>query len=332
MHRRISFQLAFLWLASSGVLACSDDGGAVDSTTLDGSSTDSPTTGSSSDATSLGTSSTSSADGSSSSAAETTASESSSGTETDGPPEVELGAVCPIDERVGEVAIWLAGGEASLAGRLWDAPDPWIGPAELTTDTCAFHHFATDTCGQCEDDEVCSFAGECVPVRRADTDAELDVTANGATMTIEADDITGDLYGIVGDGDADISLTLRFGGETIEVPAIAFAHEIPDLALVAQGDSCTPLGLDATWTPSTDGARVRTVIPINHHAGGPTFTVCDAPGGSFHADAEMLQPLAVITCLEYQGVDVANTAALHTPLGCVDVRLGVQPVVDLQWQ
>jgi hypothetical protein len=242
--------------------------------------------------------------------------------------------VCPLTERIGEVTVWLGGGQASLYGVVWDRPDPWIGPAELETSTCAFHRFATDSCGACEPDEVCGFEGACVAQRVAFTDAEIDVTANGTTETIVADGITGQLYGEVGDGDADVALTLRFGGEEIVVPALPFATPIDDLAITGEGDSCTPLGLDATWTPRDDGSRVRTVIPINHHAAGPTFTVCDVPAteGAFAADAEMLQPLAVITCLEFQGIDIAQTAAATTPLGCIDFRVGVQPFVELQWQ
>ena len=82
----------------------------------------------------------------------------------------------------------------------------------------------------------------------------------------------------------------------------------------------------ALGKPAKDGAFVRTTIPINHHAGGPTFTECAAPDGSgaFHADAAMINPLAVKTGLEFQGVEHVFVAAAVTPQGCVEFRFGTK--------
>lgn len=328
MHERRFRSISLVCFAGL-VLACGDDGGGAADPDSTGASTTSP--GSSDGSSGSGsTGGPSSSDGGTSLAD----SGSESGTDTDTPPAYELGEVCSLDERVGELAIWTSEGVASLYGAVWDGPDPWIGPAELSNTGCAFHRFDPGACGACEVGEVCRFDGKCVAQRTALTDAELDVTVDGETQTIVANGVTGELFGTVGDGTAALALTLRFAGEEIALPPLGFGAAIPDLVVTGEGDSTTPLGLDATWTSRADDARVRTVIPVNHHAGGPTFTVCDVPAqaGSFHADAGMLQPLAVITGLEFQGLDVAQTAALHTAIGCVDVRLGVQIPPDVQWQ
>lgn len=250
------------------------------------------------------------------------------------PSAITLGAACDPTTRVGEVGIWTSGFDPELGGTVYDAPDPWIGPAELATETCAFHRFSTTSCGDCDDDETCSFAGICVPQRHARTDLELDVEVDGALQTFTADPITGMVYGPVGTIDASFTLTLRYAGQAIALPALTLARMPPDLRVVGEGDSMAPGAIDASWTPIAEGSRVRTVIPINHHAAGPTFTSCDAPGplGSFHADAAMIQPLAVVTGVEFQGVDAANTAAVETPEGCLEIRLGERQYTSVEWE
>lgn len=248
-------------------------------------------------------------------------------------PDIEVGAVCALDERIGLVQIWHEGETAMVYGVVYDGPDPWIGPPELTNETCAFHRFSPSSCGACDPGQVCAFSGDCVDARLAITDALLDVTSGGETTNIVADPITGDLYGpLLATGD-DATVRLRAGGIDVELPALAFAPELEGVAIGGEGDTTTPEILHAVWTPRDDGSRVRTVIPINHHAGGPTFTVCDVPavGGTFHADGEMLQPLATMTGLEFQNLDVSQTAAVHTSAGCIDVRVGRQIYVSIEW-
>ncbi len=247
-----------------------------------------------------------------------------------GPGTIVLDEVCPLLERVGEVTVWIVD-QPFVVGVVYDRPDPWIGPAELENADCEFHRFTPDACNGCAPGEVCSFAGECVPQRQAFTAAELDVTADGTTQTITANEVTGQLFGDLGSGTADVTLTLRFGDEQIEVPALPFAAPLSGLMMELEGDSSAPMSLDVTWSPRDDGSRVRTVVPINHHAAGPTFTYCDVPASQpgFHADEGMLVPLAVITGLEFQGIDVARTAAAYTSSGCIEFRVGVEMRGDL---
>jgi hypothetical protein len=321
MSRRASSWVLSSCLSSSWVVACSGDDGAADPST----------TGSDPD-TSAGTNptaETSAGDSGTSTDATTTAADSSTG---DPVVMIEPGAVCPLDGRIGLVEIWSADGVGSVRGTIYDRPDPWIGPAELQNASCAFHRFSTTSCGPCDGDDVCSFEGECVAPRLAHTDAVLDVTIDGDTVSLAADPITGALFGDV-DGEADVVLRLRFGDVDLELPALAYAPAPEGLTVVGEGDATTPVSVDASWTPRDDGSRVRTVIPINHHAGGPTFTACDVPTntGNLHADAGMLVPLATITGLEFQGLDVSQTAAAHIDAGCVEFRIGRQVHDGVTW-
>jgi hypothetical protein len=103
-----------------------------------------------------------------------------------------------------------------------------------------------------------------------------------------------------------------------------------DVVLTLDGGSDSPDGLAISWTPAPTGALVFTLIPINHHAGGPTYTECavDAAVGSMHVPGEMLKPLAVSTGLEFQGVDHVRFAAAQTPDGCVEFRFGASHQVS----
>ena len=99
-----------------------------------------------------------------------------------------------------------------------------------------------------------------------------------------------------------------------------------DYVLTLEGDSMAPGALDLSWTPQADGALVTTLISINHHAAGPTLTACAAAtaAGNLRADAEMIDPLAVVTGLEFQGANHVNVAAAWTEEGCVELRYGTQ--------
>jgi hypothetical protein len=130
----------------------------------------------------------------------------------------------------------------------------------------------------------------------------------------------------IGDASSSFAMTLSWGDTQIILDAMPVASgELADLAVDTESSTYDmPGALDATWQPPDDGAFVRTRIPINHHAGGHTFTDCHAPtsAGTFHADAEMIDPLSVQTGLEFQGIDHIFVAAAHTPQGCVEFRFG----------
>ena len=248
------------------------------------------------------------------------------------PGTVELGATCPIEDRAGEVALWASGADAYLSATLYNRPNPWYGPATVANETCGYHHTDTAACGACEAGFVCGWSGDCDAEARVVTDVTLVVTADGVGQTFTPDGATGQMWGVAGPIGAAYTLTLEVAGETIEVPELALAGELPDAVVTGTGDSMAPQSLDATWTAAT--GRVRTTIPINHHAGGPTFTRCDVDAATpgFHASAEMLQPLAVSTGLEFQGIEHTQGAAVTTDAGCIDIRLGVQQYVGVIWE
>jgi hypothetical protein len=121
-------------------------------------------------------------------------------------------------------------------------------------------------------------------------------------------------------------MTLSWDETEVQLDAMPVAGAALDDVMVSveNDDYDMPGALDATWQPSPEGSIVRSRIPINHHAGGPTFTECRAPvsSGAFHADAAMINPLSVRTGLEFQGLQHAFVAAATTPEGCIEFRLG----------
>ena len=237
------------------------------------------------------------------------------------------GAVCAPEERIGQIAIVDDGfGQTSLSGRIWDRDDPWIGDPAEVTDTCAHYRFDASICGPCDPGTVCAVSGTCEPERRAIKTARLTVVGADEERTYEADAATGDLYGAI-DFDGPYALTLTWGDRELVLPATARAGAVTDVSVTAEGTYERPDALDVTWSvPDDTDTSVATTIPINHHAAGPTFTVCRAPAdsGGFTVPAPMVNPLAVVTGLEFQGVDHVRTAAVTLPEGCVDFWLGAR--------
>jgi hypothetical protein len=211
-----------------------------------------------------------------------------------------------------------------LQGDLWDRVNPTIGEPELENEHCAFHQ-AQGLCNGCAATEVCSHAGECVVDRRTVKTATLLLQSGSEEQTFTADPTIGGLSGevTIGAADALFSATLAWDEMTIEAPAMKIAGVLENPAITLEGDSSMPGALDASWSGATEG-HVFSTIPINHHAAGATFTHCAVPAseGGFHADAEMIDPLAVVTGLEFQGFTYAQVAAAETPLGCVEFQYG----------
>ena len=248
-----------------------------------------------------------------------------------GPPKAVMGQVCPVESTIGIVQ--LSGFPAPYVQvTLYDRIDPWIGEAELTTPTCGFHQYTPGVCAACKAGEVCSLESECVPERRTVKDATLVVRTGADERQYLADAQLGNIYSTVDIGDAASSyaMTLSWGDTEVLLDAMPVAAgDLANVAVTTEGDYAAPGALDASWDPSNQGAFVRSRIPINHHAGGPTFTECAAPesAGAFHADADMVNPLAVVTGLEFQGIEHVYVAAATTPQGCVEFRFGEQMFV-----
>ncbi len=108
---------------------------------------------------------------------------------------------------------------------------------------------------------------------------------------------------------------------------------LTDIWVTAEGNYDAPGALDVSWSASGADDHVRTVIPINHHAGAPTFTSCVASRDEEHfvVPAEMVDPLSVITGLEFQGLHYGQYAAINTDVGCVQATVFFHEFVDVQY-
>ena len=103
--------------------------------------------------------------------------------------------------------------------------------------------------------------------------------------------------------------------------------QIPTELVSAQGNLSgsydVPTAIDLSWDPAATGTHVLSLTKINHHVNEPTFTECTVPGesGELHIDGDMLQPLAVVTGLEFQAIRLARVAAAQIDEGCIEFEL-----------
>lgn len=151
---------------------------------------------------------------------------------------------------------------------------------------------------------------------------ELTLQAGQETQTL-VPEYAGAIWGAVTLPGRVFAATLTWGEFTVRLAETAVPDPIPDLMGTWHGTSEAPTGLDFAWTPPVEAAaELHTRIPINHHAGGPTYTECVVPSaaGAFSVAEAMLTPLAVITGLEFQGLEHVRVAAAVTPVGCIEFR------------
>jgi hypothetical protein len=317
---------------SGGPGAVGGDGGSGDSGSAgaSGKSGSGPQGGSAAGTPAGGSHSAGTSGGGGASAGAAGSSEGGSGGEApSGPYRAVMGQVCPVESTIGVVEL-MGFPEPYVQVSLFNRADPLIGAPELSTSTCDFHRYEPGLCDACEAGEVCSPTGECGPERRTIKDATLEVETGGAQRSYSADPQLGGIYSTLDIGDADSSYSMRLSWNEMQVllePMPVASADLADVAVVTESDDYDmPGALDATWRPGGSGAFVRSRIPINHHAGGPTFTECRAPesSGAFHADAAMINPLAVQTGLEFQGLEHVFVAAATTPQGCVELRFGAR--------
>lgn len=251
--------------------------------------------------------------------------------------EVELGEICPRSERIAVVEVMVESGSsaASFQAQAFDVPHPWFGDPTLDNGDCAYHTFDPGSCGTCGTDEVCGHDGACHPVPRADPGAVLTLIEQDGTRTDHEAVEQGAIWGnLDGTDPVGFELTLSSGDVISLAPTAIPSGALGDLKVTGEGDYDRPGELTASWTAPSDGGMVGSEIPINHHAGGPTMTTClvDASAGSFTADAEMVDPLAVSTGLEFQGVRHLVVGSARLEAGCVDVRYGRRQYVDVQFR
>lgn len=244
--------------------------------------------------------------------------------------EVRVGEPCARNDLVGAIGLSLYDGTINLDGVIYNAPQPFTGLPTLENQHCALHVYDAAACGHCEEPLVCAGDGHCVPQPTAFLDLVVTASAGGVQHVAQANPKGGWLYEQWPHGGEDWALEVSFGQDTFAAPALPIAAGDLGFSVTAEGDYDNPGALTVSWTPSTDGSLVRTEIPINHHAQAGTFTLCEAgaEGGGFQADAAMIEPLAVITGLEFQGIDHLQVASVVTSAGCVELRYGTHLYMD----
>ncbi len=240
------------------------------------------------------------------------------------------GQRCALDELVGLITIEDSGGTFYLQGAIDDRPSPWYGAPELTTDACDFHRFdPAAACPPCSETELCGIDGTCSPAPFRHTDVVVKVTSTG-DETYNADPTTGDIFATL-TGSGPFAFDVQYGDVHITLVPTAAPTALVDLTGTLEGGYDAPTKLDVAWSTTDFGTDVFTRIPINHHAAGPTFTECTVAGsaGALSVGQAMLEPLAVITGLEFQGLEHTRFAAAQTPEGCVELRVMRREFVNL---
>lgn len=241
----------------------------------------------------------------------------------------QLDQRCNYLDRVGILTVSDQGGPLRyLSLGLNDKPLPWLGPPEIVDGACIFHRAARNTGCMCTGDQVCSYAGACV-------DPPVPV-ASATVQALGANDrrqFTGDGSSLGGEitlPDAELSLILYTGDLTVHVPPMATPAALTNAMGTLTGTEMMPIA-DITWSAGASTASVSTHIRINHHVGEPTFTECVVPAqvGRMHIGQDMLTPLAVVTGLEFQGLEHVRYARAMVPTGCLEIRYTTQTYVNL---
>lgn len=232
------------------------------------------------------------------------------------------GQFCDPAQQIGSIGVERWGGESSSwSAVVYDKPNPWLSQPSLTSGACAFWEYDASACqGACDYPQVCGAEGECVDPQVARTGVTLTLTADGESETHQADE-NGVMWGSH-DSATAFTFDLSWSGGHVVVSEPLHLRSGMVASVQASGTYEAPGALDVSWSGSEEG-QVRTTIPMNHHAGVPTFTQCQAQAsaGGFEVPAEMVDPLSVITGLEFQGLRHGDFAAVNTEAGCVQIAV-----------
>jgi hypothetical protein len=246
------------------------------------------------------------------------------------------GARCTPGSRIGLVSVYGQGeGSAALdaSAVINDRVDPRMPQSPKLTDASCdfFEQVQVPPCSQCPMGSTCIADGSCQPLPVVAADVKLVLQAGAASQTLVSDGGSSGAYGSVTLPGRTFSLQVKWAGRTVTLVDTTVPQAVADATGKLLGSYDKPTGADVTWTPAAQGGTVFTHIPINHHAGGATFTECAVPAsaGLLHVDGPMLTPLAVSTGLEFQGIDHVRFAAAQTPDGCVEVRFQTSQYVSL---
>ncbi|MBM4396663.1 MAG: hypothetical protein FJ087_13365 [Deltaproteobacteria bacterium] len=243
------------------------------------------------------------------------------------------GARCAPSSRIGVVSVFGYEYAETLDAsvEVLDRPSPWIGEPALSDDACAFFSFQPGGCGTCPAGKTCGRSGSCVPEAAPVAGAKLVLGAGGQTQAFGGG---GQTWGQVTLPGRAFAADVSWEGVAVTLAETAVPGKLDGLSAKLAGDSMAPDAFDLAWTPPAEaGSSVHTLVPINHHAAGPTFTDCSvaASAGAMHIDGAMLKPLSVVTGLEFQGIEHARFAAAETPVGCLEFRFQVQQYVNASY-
>lgn len=243
-----------------------------------------------------------------------------------------IGARCTPGNRSVLVSVAAQGTRRDVSVSFFDKASPLFGDPFLSDASCAFHKFnPTAPCPPCETGDICAMNGVCVAEPKPAQDGELIVRSGGEEQRFVVDPMLGNVYGevtLVGD---QLAMELTGLGQTITLSELSVPGNLEGTSGTITGGLDSPQAVDISWTDPVDSTQVFTHIPVNHHASGPTFTECavESSATSFHVDGAMLQPLSVITGLEFQGIEHLRFAAADTDIGCVEFRLLRREFVNL---
>jgi hypothetical protein len=242
---------------------------------------------------------------------------------------------CAPAERVGLVLVsaseWSPGLDASAT--VWDRPNPWLAAPALADASCAFHQYAPGFCESCPEGQVCGLDSACTTAQAEAAGAVLTLSIGGEEQAFPDSSPDPGLWGQVTLPGRTFAVELAWSGITVTLAETTVPSGVAGLSGTMTGGYDSPEAVDLKWTPPAEGGEIHTNIPINHHASGPTFTECavDAAAGKLHVDGAMLKPLAVVTGLEFQGIEHVRFAAADTPLGCVEIRFQAMQYVSLSY-
>ncbi len=250
----------------------------------------------------------------------------------------EPGLRCAPSERIGRISIYGAdynGNTLNASAAIFDKPEP-LSPSEpkLSDEACAFYQQPPNGfCGGCSAGEICAPDDTCQTLPVPAMDIVFTVQAGNQTQAFASEGSPSGAWGTLTLPGRTFSATVTWAGNTLTIPETTVPLNLLELKGTVVGGYDKPTGADLTWTPPEAPAQLFTNIPINHHAGGQTFTECvvEASSGSLHVAGDMLAPLAVITGLEFQGIEHVRFAAAKTPAGCIEVRFHVYQMVDLKY-
>lgn len=243
------------------------------------------------------------------------------------------GQRCSQGNRIGTVFVMRSawGPGIDLSAAIFDRPEVLGNQAEMGDNTCTFYKQLPGAFCEpaCSGETTCDPTGTCVPYPVPATDVVLTVKAGQQTQVVEPQ--AGGTWGTLTLEAEALSAEVTWGPYTITLEETPIAPVLENLQAKLEGGYDNPTSLQITWTPVNSGAQVFTHIPINHHAGGPTYTECAVDGseGVMQIGGNMLQPLAVSTGLEFQGLDHLRFAAATLPQGCVEFRFGAAMYVNL---